>query len=199
MVFVVHSVTWKALCKPVPCCRHKQQLQETLSCLSLMRAGTSPVLCRVRLASLHSWEKEIFVYCAGSRGQAAHRSVVHCYTSAAAWSGPPHHVVGLPGALTPNWSFLPMDLEFRFGLLHKGALGTWGCATVHSPNAETIGQLLGDHWAWCLGWLCPLFLLSSLLLSGADGDTLGAAKKGSVSWKEQGLHSSPHCRIFQWP
>lgn len=123
MVFVVHSVTWKALCKPVPCCRHKQQLQETLSCLSLMRAGTSPVPCRVRLASLHSWEKEIFVYCPGGRGQAAHRSVVHCYTSATAWSGLPHHVAGLFGALTPNWSFLPMDLGFRFGLLHKVALG----------------------------------------------------------------------------
>lgn len=59
MVFVVHPVTWKALCKPVPCCRHEQQLQEALSCLSRTRAGTSLVPRRARLASLHSWEKEI--------------------------------------------------------------------------------------------------------------------------------------------
>lgn len=99
MVFVTHPVTWKALCKPVPCCRHEQQLQKDLSCLSCMKAGTSPVPRRARLASLHSWEKEIFVYCPGSGGQAAH----HLLTSAAAWSGVPSHIVGLPEALTPNW------------------------------------------------------------------------------------------------
>lgn len=102
MVFVVHPMTWKALCKPVPCCQHEQQLQEALSCLSRTRAGTCPVPRRARLALLHSWEKEIFVYCPGSGGQAAHRPVHSC-TSAAAWSVMPRCMAGLSGALTPNW------------------------------------------------------------------------------------------------
>lgn len=76
MVFVAHPVTWKVLCKPMPCCRHKQQLQEAPSCLFPTRAGTSLVPRRARLALLHSWEKEIFVYCPGSGGQATHHPLL---------------------------------------------------------------------------------------------------------------------------
>lgn len=92
----MHPVTWKALCKPVPCCRHEQQLQKDLSCLSCTKAGTSPVPRRARLASLHSWEKEIFVYCPGSGGQAAHHPVVPCSPAL-----PP----GL-ACLATSWGFL---------------------------------------------------------------------------------------------
>jgi len=139
MLFVVHPVTWKVLCKPAPRCRHEQQLQEALSCLSRMRAGTSLVPGRARLASLHSWEKEIFVYC-----QEAEARPPTSRSFAAAPALPPG--LACLAALWGPWGPRP---KLGFFTLHQAALRTWDCSSVHSPDAETVGQLLGDHWAWC--------------------------------------------------
>lgn len=94
------------------------------------RAGTRLVPHRARLALLHSWDKEIRVYFPGSGGQ-----VTPLHPS---WS------------LTPTWAFLPLDLGF-------GALGTQGCASIHSPNAGAVELL-------CHGFILSFHSLCSFLV-----------------------------------
>lgn len=78
------------------------------------------------------------------------------FTSQAVEARSPHsilHSCSTPGAswsLTPNWAFLPLGLGF-------GALGTWGCASIYSPNAWTI-ELLGH------GFILSFHSLSNFLV-----------------------------------
>lgn len=61
---------------------------------------------------------------------------------------------GASWSLTSNWVFLPLGLGF-------GALGTWGCASIHSPDAETA-ELLG------YGFILSFHSLSYFLVSKED-------------------------------
>lgn len=183
-MLIVHPVTWEAPCEPVPHCRHEQQLQGTLSCLSCARAGSSPVPRRVRLASPHSWERELLLLASKQRpGRplplAAAPALVWCASPPDGLSWGPYPKLVIPGI----WgSGLVSSIKLRLG---RGVV-------LLSP--ARMLRLLGDLWARCPD---GSVLTAFHPLSGAHTAALGTSKKGSVSREEPGRRSSPHCRILQ--
>lgn len=104
----------------------------------------------------------------------------------ASWSPYPK-----PGNSYPRiWgSGLPSCIKLQLGL------------GVVPPSTARMPRPLGAPLRCPDGSVLSLFhpLCYFLVLMG---DTLGTAKKdssSSTSWKEHGLHSSPHCRILEWP
>lgn len=141
--FVVHPVTWGV--QAWARLSTEQRLQEVLSCLSFRRAGTALAPGRARLPSLHSWEKEIRVYSISWEVEAwPPRSVLHCCSA------------GLPAASPRSGRSSPCIWGWS----------TRGCASLHSPNAETVGLLGHGFILSCfhsLSYLC--FLPAPFLIS----------------------------------
>lgn len=127
-LFVMHPVTWGVQAWAQLSTRAAIAGGSFLSAFT--RAGTLLAPCRVRLASLHSWEKEICVYFPGSGGQVT-----------------PFH----PSLLQHSWGFLEPHPKLGipvWGLEHLG-LG------VVPPSTA---QMLGLLSCWVMALFSPSIL-----------------------------------------